>query len=101
MSAALEAAALGARVVVVDAAPQLGGQAVGALIGTFCGLYANGSDPEQVTHGIADAGTQHAAEVVGQILGQRMPTGVGVMQSVQIGLSQLEQETRVSTSGWR
>jgi hypothetical protein len=54
MSAALEAAALGARVAVVDAAPQLGGQAVGALIGTFCGLYANGPDPEQVTHGIAD-----------------------------------------------
>lgn len=54
MSAALEAAATGARVVVVDAATQLGGQAVGALIGTFCGLYANGPDPEQVTHGIAD-----------------------------------------------
>ena len=33
--------------------------------------------------------------------GQRMPTGVGVMQSGQIGRSQLEQETRVSTSGWR
>ena len=33
--------------------------------------------------------------------GQRIPTGVGVMQSGQIGLPQLEQETAVSRSGWR
>ena len=33
--------------------------------------------------------------------GQRIPTGVGVMQSGQIGLPQEEQETRVSRSGWR
>ena len=33
--------------------------------------------------------------------GQRMPTGVGVMQSGQIGLPQLEQETPVSRLGWR
>ncbi|MGQ0662442.1 MAG: FAD-dependent oxidoreductase [Pseudomonadota bacterium] len=54
ISAAIEAARLGARVVLVDAAPQLGGQAVGAMIGTFCGLYSNGQLPVQVTHGIAD-----------------------------------------------
>jgi hypothetical protein len=33
--------------------------------------------------------------------GQRMPTGVGVMQSGQIGRPQLEQETPVSRSGCR
>jgi hypothetical protein len=54
VSAALEAARRGARVVLAEAGPALGGQAVGAQIGTFCGLYANGADPPQVTHGIAD-----------------------------------------------
>jgi hypothetical protein len=33
--------------------------------------------------------------------GQRMPTGVGVMQSGQIGRPQEEQETPVSRLGWR
>jgi hypothetical protein len=33
--------------------------------------------------------------------GQRIPTEVGVMQSVQIGRPQLEQETPVSRLGWR
>jgi glycine/D-amino acid oxidase-like deaminating enzyme len=54
MSAALEATKLGRRVAIVDGAPQLGGQAVGAILGTFCGLYSNGPKPYQVTHGIAD-----------------------------------------------
>jgi len=54
LSAALEAARLGRRVVLVDGAPTLGGQAVGAIIGTFCGLFSNGPAPYQVTHGIAD-----------------------------------------------
>lgn len=55
ISAALEAARGGARTVLVEAAPVLGGQAVGAQIGTFCGLYGNGPAPAQLTHGIADA----------------------------------------------
>ncbi|MBM3537934.1 MAG: FAD-dependent oxidoreductase [Alphaproteobacteria bacterium] len=55
ISAALEAAELGRRVVLVDSGPQLGGQSTGAIIGTFCGLYANGPNPRLVTHGIADA----------------------------------------------
>lgn len=55
MSAALEAAKLGASVAMIEAGPALGGQSVGALIGTFCGLYGNGPDPKQVTHGIARA----------------------------------------------
>jgi hypothetical protein len=33
--------------------------------------------------------------------GQRIPTGVVVMQSGQIGLPQEEQETPVSREGWR
>ena len=33
--------------------------------------------------------------------GQRMPTGVEVMQSGQIGRSQFEQRTPVSRFGWR
>lgn len=54
ISAAIEAARLGRRVVLVDGAPQLGGQATGAMIGTFCGFYSNGRSPHLVTHGIAD-----------------------------------------------
>lgn len=54
MSAALEAAKLGHRVAIVDSAPILGGQAVGAMVGTFCGLYSNGKNPYQVTYGVAD-----------------------------------------------
>ena len=42
VSAALEAARLGRRVVIVDAAPALGGQAVGSIIGTIIGLYTHG-----------------------------------------------------------
>jgi hypothetical protein len=55
-SAALEAAALGRRVVLVDGLPALGGQAVNSIIGTFCGLYSNGpaASRVQLTHGIAD-----------------------------------------------
>src|ERR671930_1722059 len=53
-SAALEAAALGRKVVLLDGLPTLGGQAVNAIIGTFCGLYSNGPNRFQLTHGIAD-----------------------------------------------
>jgi glycine/D-amino acid oxidase-like deaminating enzyme len=54
VSAALEAARLGARTVLVDGGMILGGQSVAAQIGTFCGLFANGRNPPPVTHGIAD-----------------------------------------------
>jgi hypothetical protein len=53
-SAALEAAALGKKVVLVDGLPALGGQAVNSIIGTFCGLFSNGPKRVQLTHGIAD-----------------------------------------------
>ena len=53
-SAALEAAKLGRRVVLADASPALGGQAVNSIIATFCGLYSNGERGYQFTHGVAD-----------------------------------------------
>jgi flavin-dependent dehydrogenase len=54
VSAALEAARLGRKVALVDSLPALGGQAVNSIIGTFCGLFANGTHGYQFTHGIAD-----------------------------------------------
>ena len=54
ISAALEAARLGRQVALVDGLPALGGQAVHSIIGTFCGLFANGTHGHQLTHGIAD-----------------------------------------------
>lgn len=54
VSAALQAASLGRRVILVDGQPTLGGQAVNSLVGTFCGLYSNGPTPHRVTYGIAD-----------------------------------------------
>jgi flavin-dependent dehydrogenase len=54
ISAALEAARLGRKVALIDSLPALGGQAVNSIIGTFCGLFANGPHGCQLTHGIAD-----------------------------------------------
>ena len=52
LSAGVESARLGRKVVLVDALPQLGGQAVNGLIGTFAGLLSNGPDPVVLTYGI-------------------------------------------------
>jgi flavin-dependent dehydrogenase len=54
VSAALEAAALGRKVALVDGLHALGGQAVNSVIGTFCGLFSNGHSGYLLTHGIAD-----------------------------------------------
>ena len=54
VAAALEAAKLGRKVVLIDGAPALGGQAIGSIIGTLIGLYTHGPKPFQITHGIAD-----------------------------------------------
>lgn len=54
LSAAVEARKLGRSVVLVDALPVLGGQCVNSLIGLFCGIYGNGPDYRQLTHGIFD-----------------------------------------------
>ncbi|MFV0246036.1 MAG: FAD-dependent oxidoreductase [Qingshengfaniella sp.] len=51
---ALEAAKLGKRVAIVDGLPALGGQAVNSIIGTFCGLYRNGTHGHRYTFGIVD-----------------------------------------------
>ncbi len=54
VSAAIEAARLGRKVVLIDGMPALGGQAVNSIIGTFCGLFSNGTHGYQFTRGIAD-----------------------------------------------
>ncbi|HWR42295.1 FAD-dependent oxidoreductase [Sporomusa sp.] len=54
VSAALEAARLGRKVILVDGLPTLGGQAVNSRIGLLCGLFANYPNTSQFTHGIAD-----------------------------------------------
>jgi len=54
ISAAIEAARAGRKVILADGLPTLGGQAVNSIIGMFCGLYTPGPDGRQLTHGIAD-----------------------------------------------
>jgi len=54
VSAAVEASRLGREVILIDGLPSLGGQAVNSIIGMFCGLFANGPNGRQLTHGIAD-----------------------------------------------
>jgi hypothetical protein len=54
VAAALEAARLGRKVILVDGAPALGGQAIGSIIGTLIGLYTHGPKAYQITHLVAD-----------------------------------------------
>jgi hypothetical protein len=54
VTAAVEAARLGRHVILADAAPAIGGQAVGSIVGTLIGLYTHGPDAYQITHGLAD-----------------------------------------------
>jgi hypothetical protein len=54
VSAAVEAARAGRDVILIDGLPALGGQAVNSIIGMFCGLFGNGPNGKQLTHGIAD-----------------------------------------------
>src|SRR5665213_2888184 len=54
ISAAIEAARTGLKVILVDGLPTLGGQAVNSIIGMFCGLFTPGPNGRQLTHGIAD-----------------------------------------------
>jgi hypothetical protein len=53
ISAAVESARLGRSVVLVDALPRLGGQAVNGVISSIAGLLSNGPAPFQLTYGIA------------------------------------------------
>lgn len=54
LSAAIESARLGRRVLLVDSLPVLGGQMVNSLIGLFCGVFSNAPERRQLTHGIFD-----------------------------------------------
>jgi hypothetical protein len=54
VSAGIEAARLGRRVILVDGLPALGGQAVNSIIGMIVGLFGNPPQSKQLTHGIAD-----------------------------------------------
>jgi 2-polyprenyl-6-methoxyphenol hydroxylase-like FAD-dependent oxidoreductase len=73
VSAALEAAALGREVVLVDGLPALGGQAVNSIIGTFCGLFSNGTHGYQFTHGVADR-ILHDLDAEGALFFRHGPT---------------------------
>jgi hypothetical protein len=53
-TAAIEAARLGRRVVLVDSLPLIGGQMVHSLIGLFCGVFGNAPHYTQLTHGVFD-----------------------------------------------
>jgi hypothetical protein len=54
ISAAIEGARLGKSVILIDSLPSLGGQAVNSIIGMIVGLFGNGPNGKQLTHGIAD-----------------------------------------------
>src|SRR5207247_11268518 len=54
LSAAIESARLHRDVVLVDSLPLIGGQMVHSLIGLFCGVFGNGPEYRQLTHGIFD-----------------------------------------------
>src|SRR6267154_5345705 len=54
LSAAIESARLGREVVLVDSLPLIGGQMVHSLIGLFCGVFGNGPEYRQLTHGSFD-----------------------------------------------
>ncbi len=54
ITAAIEAARAGRKVILLDSQPQLGGQTFSSCIGTFCGFFTNGTGGFQVTHRIAD-----------------------------------------------
>jgi hypothetical protein len=54
LSAAIESARLHRDVVLVDSLPLVGGQMVHSLIGLFCGVFGNGPEYRQLTHGIFD-----------------------------------------------
>lgn len=72
ISAALEAAKLGRRVVLVDARQQLGGQSTGSMLGTFCGFYSNGPEPypRRLWHGRRDV---RASETGGRLASAPRP----------------------------
>ncbi|SHI03045.1 FAD dependent oxidoreductase [Sporobacter termitidis DSM 10068] len=53
VSAAIEAARLGHKVVLLDGLPNLGGNAANGAMGLFCGFFSHGVVPFQLTYGVA------------------------------------------------
>jgi flavin-dependent dehydrogenase len=93
VSAALEAARLGRNVALVDSLPALGGQAVNSIIGTFCGLFANGTHGHQLTHGIAD-GILHDLGAQDALYYRRGgPSNTTVVMYDEVALSRWIEET--------
>ncbi len=62
VSTALTAARNGLEVVLIDAAPSVGGSAVNSIVGSIAGLHDHSEDPERLTHGIADELTEELIE---------------------------------------
>lgn len=91
ISAALEAHDLGLNVLIVDASPQLGGQAVGSAIGTICGLYANGEAPHRVTWGVMD-GMLGALTAAGDAAARRARNTLIIDYSVNAWMRWIENE---------
>jgi len=97
IAAALEAAALGRQVVIVDGAPALGGQAIGSIIGTIIGLYSHGPSPYQITHGIADALIDEMTAAGDMFRRQGGPIGTVTFQYDEVKLARW-METRVEVA---
>lgn len=100
IAAALEAAGLGCKVVIVDGAPALGGQAIGSIIGTIIGLYSHGPNPYQITHGIADKLIEEMTAAGDMFRRQGGPVGTVTFQYDEVRLARW-MESRVEAAGIR
>src|SRR5512138_2219664 len=97
VAAALEAARLGRRVVIVDASPALGGQAIGSIIGTIIGLYTHGPKPYQITHLVADDMIRDL-EAEGSVYRRKSMTGTVTFLYDEVRLGRWI-ETRIDEAG--
>jgi hypothetical protein len=97
VAAALEAARLGRKVVIVDASPALGGQAIGSIIGTIIGLYTHGAKPYQITHLVADDIIRDL-EAEGSIYRRKSMTGTVTFLYDEVRLGRW-METQIDNAG--
>lgn len=98
ISAALEAAKLGRKVIIVDGAPALGGQAIGSIIGTIIGLYSHGPQSYQITHGVADDLISEMTAAGDMVKRQGGPIGTVTFQYDEVKLARW-METKVEAAG--